>query len=248
MTCEEVLNLIFPLLEDVDLASCMAVCKQWRDVARNDYLWKCLCAKKWPSMCKRPNISRTYYKLYRNLYERPKSRCLLTPRLSFDDLEFFIDIWSKNTLLFSRMVLGEVLQDGLKNPTSRTNNVLSYLQEGPGFKMTLAVEPGFSISISDTMSVSVLVRCKNSNKVAHIVNKSIFDYFDKMSCRAFCFDYLDFSHLYPFVSGIRAWVSLLFLDNENDGVVDVNGIVMDFCDVAKTKDEVLCLLYLLNWN
>ncbi|KAG6581678.1 F-box protein, partial [Cucurbita argyrosperma subsp. sororia] len=115
--------------------------------------------------------------------------------------------------------------------------------------MILAVEPGFSISIFDTMSVSVLVRCKNSNKGTQVVNKSVFDYFDKMSCRAFCFDYLDFSHLYPLVSGIRAWVSLLFLDNnENDGVVDVNGIVMDFCDVAKTKDEVLWLFDLLNWN
>ena len=96
MTCEEVLNLIFSLLEDVDLASCMAVCNQWRDVARDDYLWKCLCAKRWPSICKRSTISGTYYKLYRNLYERPKSR-FLTPRLSFDDLEFFLLIFGAKT-------------------------------------------------------------------------------------------------------------------------------------------------------
>ncbi|KAG7018604.1 hypothetical protein SDJN02_20474, partial [Cucurbita argyrosperma subsp. argyrosperma] len=71
----------------------------------------------------------------------------------------------ENTLLFSRVVSGEVFQDGLKNPTPRTHNVLSYLQQDPEFKMTLAVEPGFSISIFDTVSISVLVKCKNSNKV-----------------------------------------------------------------------------------
>ena len=45
--------------------------------------------------------------------------------------------------------------------------------------MTLPVEPGFSIPIFDTVSISVLVGCKDSNKVTQIVNKYIFDYVDK---------------------------------------------------------------------
>ncbi|KAE9605052.1 putative F-box domain-containing protein [Lupinus albus] len=55
----------------VDLASVMAVCKQWRDTARDDYFWKCLCAKRWPSICKQPNPpTGTYYNLYKTFYKR----------------------------------------------------------------------------------------------------------------------------------------------------------------------------------
>ncbi|XP_023001983.1 F-box protein At5g39250-like [Cucurbita maxima] len=245
----EILNLVFPLLDDVDLASCMAVSRQWRDAARDDYFWKCLCAKRWPSTYKTSNFpTGTYYKLYQNSYKCPQRRSLLSPRLSFDDLEFFIDIWSEGRLVFSKVVPGEVLQDGIKNPTPRTVNVLSYLLEAPGFKMTLAVEPGFSIPMCDTISVSVIVGYKDSSKVAQIVNKSIFDYVDQTSCRVFYYDYLDFPHLYPLVSGIRVCISFLFLGNGNGGVADVSGIVMDFSDVAHTKEEVLCLLDLLDWK
>lgn len=249
MRWEEVLKVIFPLLDGVDLASCMAVCKQWRDIARDDYFWKCLCAKKWPSTCKKSSPpTDTYYKLYIMFFKRPNNRRLLPPRLSFDDLEFFIDIWSEDRLIFSEVVPGEVLQNGMKNPPPGTNNVLSYHLEVPEFKMTLSVEPRFSIPILHTVSVSVLVGRKDSNKVARIVNKSVFDYIDRTSYRALAFDYLDFSPLYPFVSGIRAWISLLFLDDGNDRVIDVFGIVMDFCDAANTKDEVLWLLDLLDWK
>ena len=133
-------------------------------------------------------------------------------------------------------------------PPPGTSNVINYHLEAPEFKMTLPVQPRFSIPISHTVSVSVLVGRKDSNKVACIVNKSVFDYIDRTSYRTLAFDYLDFSPLYPFVSGIRAWISLLFLDDGNDGIIDVFGIVMDFCDAANTKDEVLWLLDLLDWK
>ncbi|KAF7803065.1 F-box protein [Senna tora] len=239
MVPEEVMKAVFPLLEGIDLASCMVVCKQWRDLARDDYFWKCLCAKKWPSLCKRPNPSiLSYYKT------------LLPPRISFDDLEFFIDIWAENRLLFSEVVSGSVLQQGIKIPQSGVCEMLKYHMQGADFKMTLPVEPKFTIpSIqTETVSASVLVGRKDSNKVARIINKSMFEYIDRSSYRALAFEYLDISPAYPFVSGIRAWISLLFMEDGNEGAMDVFGIQVDFCDVANSKEEVLWLLDMLDWK
>ncbi|KAI3924866.1 hypothetical protein MKW98_031117 [Papaver atlanticum] len=97
MMHREVLKALFPLLDAKDLASSMQVCKQWRDTARDDYFWKFLCAKRWPSICKNPSSSppMTYHKLYLTFSKRIQRRTLLPPRLSFDDLEFFIDIWAE---------------------------------------------------------------------------------------------------------------------------------------------------------
>ncbi|XP_054808502.1 F-box protein At5g39250-like [Prosopis cineraria] len=251
MVSEEVMKAVFPLLEGIDLASCMIVCKQWRDLARDDYFWKCLCAKRWPSISKRPNPPTvSYYKLYQSFYKRRRQKTLLRPRISFDDLEFFIDIWAENRLLFSEMVPGSVLQHGVKVPPSGVCETLKYHLEAPEFKMTLPVEPRFTISYgqTETVSVSVLVGRKDSNKVARIINKSMFDYIDQSSYKALAFDYLDISPVYPFLSGIRAWISLLFMEDGNEGSMDVFGIQMDFCDVANTKEEVLLLLDMLDWQ
>lgn len=249
MDYEEVLKAVFPLLDGVDLASCMAVSKQWRDIARDDYFWKCVCAKRWPSICKRPNPpTLTFYKLYQTFYKRQNCRTLLPPRLSFDDLEFFIDIWTEGRLIFSEVVPGPVLQAGIKIPPPGICDMLRFHLEGPEYKMTLPVEPRFTVPLAQTVSVSVLVGRKDSNRVACIINKSMFDYIDRTSYRALAFDYLDFSPDYPFISGIRAWISLLFMDDGNDGVIDVFGVEMDFCDAANSKDEVLWLLDMLDWK
>ncbi|TQD70890.1 hypothetical protein C1H46_043576 [Malus baccata] len=48
--------------------------------------------------------------------------------------------------------------------------------------------------------------------------------------------------------GIWAWISLLFMDNGDEGVVDVFGIEMDFMDAANSKEEVLKLLDMLDWK
>ncbi|GMI67440.1 hypothetical protein like AT5G39250 [Hibiscus trionum] len=236
MPCEEVLKVVFPFLDGTDLAACMAVCKQWRHVARDDYIWKCVCAKRWPSVCKRPSPpTATYYKLYRTFYKRQHQRTLLPPRLSLNDLEFFIDIWTDDKLIFSEVVPGPILRNGFKIPPTE-------------YKMTLPVEPRFDFPWSQTVSVSVLVGRNDSNKVARIVNKSPFDYIDRTASRALAFDYLDFSPYYPFISGIRAWISLLFREHGNDGIIDVFGIEMDFCDAANSEEEVLWLLDMLDWK
>jgi len=52
MSSEEVLKVVFPFLDGVDLASCMGVYKPWKELASGDFFWKCLCAKRWPSICK----------------------------------------------------------------------------------------------------------------------------------------------------------------------------------------------------
>ncbi|CAN6708501.1 unnamed protein product [Malus baccata var. baccata] len=164
---------VFPLLEGVDLASCMGVCKQWRRIARDDFFWKCLCAKRWPSTCKRPNPpTSTYYKL-----------------LSFDDWEFFIDIWDEDRFLFSEVVPGRVLDRDIKIQPPGVRDMLRFHLKGPEYKMKLAVE-----------------------------------------------------------EGIWAWISLLFMDNGDEGVVDVFGIEMDFMDAANSMEEVLKLLDMLDWK
>ncbi|KAF5748933.1 hypothetical protein HS088_TW04G00894 [Tripterygium wilfordii] len=249
MSYEEVLKAVFPFLDGIDLASCMAVCKQWRDIAQDDYFWKCVCARRWPSVCKRPNPPAvTYYKLYQTFYKRQHRRTLLPPRLSFEDLEFFIDIWTEDLLIFSDVVPGPVLQTGIKVPPPGVSDMLRFHLEGPEYKLTLPVEPRFRVPLSQTVSVSVLVGRKDSNKVARIINKSIFDYIDRTAYRALAYDYLDFSPCHPFISGIRAWISLLFMEDGNEGVIDVFGIEMDFCDAASSKDEILWLLDMLDWK
>ncbi|GAB4831732.1 hypothetical protein Ancab_005744 [Ancistrocladus abbreviatus] len=249
MTCEEVLKAVFPLLEGTDLASCMLVCKQWRDVAQDDYLWKCLCAKRWPSICKRvlPPME-TFYKLYRTFYKRRQNRTLLPPKLSFDNLDFYIDIWNEEQSIFSEVVPGPILKAGIKTPPTGISDMLRHHLEGPEYKMNLLVEPRFSLPQSQAVSVSVLVGRKDSSKVACIINKATFDYIDRTAYRALAFDYLDFSPVYPFVSGIRAWVSLLFMDGGKEGVIHVFGIEMDFCDAANSEEEVLWLLDMLDWK
>ncbi|KAF8399580.1 hypothetical protein HHK36_015447 [Tetracentron sinense] len=249
MTYGEVLKAVFPLLDGIDLASCMGVSKQWRDIARDDYFWKCLCAKRWPSICKTPTPPiLTYYKLFKTFYKRQHRRTLLPPRLSFDDLEFYVDIWTEERLIFSEVVPGPILRTGIKTPPPGICNMLRFHLEGPEYKMTVPVEPRFTVPLSQSVSVSVLVGRKDTNKVACIINKSMFDYIDRTAYRALAFDYLDFSPVYPFISGIRAWVSLLFMEDGNEGVIDVFGIEMDFCDAANSEEEVLWLLDMLEWT
>ncbi|MBA0831590.1 hypothetical protein Goarm_016046 [Gossypium armourianum] len=249
MSLEEVLKVVFPFLDGVDLAACMVVCKQWRHIAKDDYFWKCVCAKRWPSICKRPNPPTvTYYNLYQTFYKRKHQRTLLPPRLSFDDLEFFIDIWTEDKLIFSEVVPGPVLQRGIKIPPAGICDMLKFHLQGPEYKMILPVDPRFTIPWSQTVSVSVLVGRKDSNKVACIINKSMFDYIDRTASRALAFDYLVFSPYYPFISGIRAWISLLFMEDRSNGVIDVFGIEMDFCDAANSQEEVLWLLDMLDWK
>jgi hypothetical protein len=249
MSSEEVLKAVFPLLEGFDLASCKEVCKQWRDLAQDDYFWKCLCAKKWPSICKTPTSpSKTYYELFKSFYKRKTKKILLPPRISFTDLEFYIDIWTEETLIFSEVVPGLVLQKGIRVPPPEICDVLKYHLEGPEYKMTLPVEPRFSVPQCQTVSVSVLVGRKDTKKVGCIINKSQFNYIDRSAYRALAYDYLDFSPAHPFVSGIRAWISLLFMDHGSEGVIDVFGIEMDFCDAANSEDEVLWLLDMLDWK
>lgn len=249
MSQDEVLKAVFPLLDGLDLASCMLVCKQWKDVAQDDYFWKCLCAKRWPSICKSrsPPIV-TYHKLYKTFHKRQHRRPLPPPRLSLSDLEFYIDIWNEEQLIFSQVVPGPILRTGIKITPPGVCDMLRFRLEGPEYKMTLPVEPRFTVPSGQTVSVSVLVGRMDSNKVARIINKSMFDYIDRTSYRALAFDYLDFSPVYPFISGIRAWFSLLFMEDGNEGVIDVFGIEMDFCDAANTEEEVLWLLDILDWK
>lgn len=249
MQNEEVLKVVFPLLQGRDLVSCMLVCKLWRDIAQDGYFWKCLCAKRWPSTCKQPSSSTfSYHKLFKDLSARRQKRTMLPPRLSFKDLEFYVDIWTEDKLAFSEVVPGPVFQKGSWTPPPGTCDALRFHLDSTDYKMTLPVQSRFNIPVGQIVSVSMLVVRKDSKKVARIINKSVFDYIDRSNHRALAFDYLDFSPEHPFVSGIRAWISLLFMDHGNEGVIDVFGIELDFCDAANSEDQVLWLLDMLDWK
>lgn len=248
MSSDEILKAVFPLLNGPDLASCMSVCKQWQRIAQDDYFWKCVCAKKWPSTCKNPSPPMTYHKLFKTFYKREHRRTLLPPRISLNDLEFYIDIWADEEILFSQVVQGPALRKGTWTPPPGICDTLRYHLEGPEYKMTLPVDPKFAVPYTQTVSVSVLVSRKDTKKVACIINKAMFDYIDRTAYRALAFDYLVFSPIHPFVSGIRAWVSLLFMEHGEDGITDVFGVEMDFCDAANSEDEVLWLLDMLDWK
>jgi hypothetical protein len=56
-----------------------------------------------------------------------------------------------------------------------------------------------------------------------------------MHARALAYEYLRFSPIHPFITDIRAWMSLLFMHNETN-IIEVFGIELDFCDAATVRD------------
>ncbi|GLJ13120.1 hypothetical protein SUGI_0205670 [Cryptomeria japonica] len=250
----EILKIIFPLMSVQDLASCMRVCKQWRDVAKEDYFWKKLCAQRWPSMFKdkRPppiGASRGYHKLYMSLCRRDRG-ALPVPRLSFDDIEFYVDIWLADRSVYSDVVPGSVLRSGIINPPAGICDIMKDHLKSLSCKMTIPVNPRFKL-FSENIRVSLLVGRRDDDKVASIIDKSGFDYVDGPACRALTYDYLRFAPKYPFVSEIRAWIALLLVDSQDDKMDDkrdVFGIEVDFCDAANSDCEVLWLLDMLDWK
>lgn len=244
----EVLKAVFPLLDGDDLTSCLLVSRQWRDIAKDEYFWKSICAKRWPSICKNPPPSLSYHKLYQTFSKPSPPQPLLPPQISFDDLEFYVDLWSDHRLIFSEAISGSNLRSGIKNRPPDISEILTAHLDDPDYKMIMQVEPRFTIPMGQHVAVSVLAARRDTNKMASILNRALFDYIDSNAFRALAYDYLNFSPAHPFISGIRAWVSLLFLAVNNDDIVDVFGIEIDFCDAASSEDEVLWLLDMLDWK
>jgi hypothetical protein len=125
---DEVLKSVFPLLDGKDLVFCMLVCRQWREVAKDDYFWKCICSRKWPSICKQPPSDANYKKLYLTFSQPPTIKHLPVPRLAFEDLVFYIDMWLEGSLIFSQAISGCTLRVTLRTSrhpryTCRTSEV-----------------------------------------------------------------------------------------------------------------------------
>ncbi|KAJ4791582.1 F-box protein [Rhynchospora pubera] len=245
----EALKVVFPLLDSKDLASCMLVCRQWRDIASDDYIWKCICTQKWPSITKKPPFGTTYHRLFVTFCKPPLQPPLPLARLSLNDLVFYIDLWSDKTLIYSNAVLGSALLVGLNTIPAGISDVLRSHLENSDCKMLLQLEPKITIPQGVTVTASVLVARTDTDKMACIMHKSIFDYIDLTTSRALSYDYLKFSPRHPFVSDIRAWVSLLILTNGSIGMnMDVFGLEIDFCDVARSENEIIWLLDMLDWK
>ncbi|XP_072980757.1 F-box protein At5g39250 [Typha angustifolia] len=243
----EILKAVFPLLDGEDLVSCMLVCHQWRDIAKDDFFWKCICSRRWPAICKQPPPNVSYHNLFVTFSKPHRSKVFLPPRLSFKDLVFYIDMWSEEKLIFSEAVSGVVLRAGMKNPPPGMSDILKAHLDGPDCKMIMQVEPRLTNISGRTVSVSVIVNRKDTNKMAQIMNRSLFDYVDSTAARALAYEYLSFSPHHPFISDIRAWASLLFLA-KGENAIEVFALEIDFCDAARSENEVLWLLDMLDWN
>lgn len=245
----EALKIVFPLLDGKDLASCLLVCCQWRDIASDDYIWKLISTQKWPSIARKPPSGTTYHRLFATFSKPPLQPPLPLPCLSFNDLVFYIDLWSEETLIFSNAISASVLLVGLKIIPEGISDVLRSHLESTDCKMLLQVEPKITIPQGVTVTASVLVARTDTNKMACIMHKSMFDYIDLTTSRAMSFDYLNFSPGHPFVSDIRAWVSLLILTKGRIGMdMDIFGLEIDFCDAANSENEILWLLDMLDWK
>lgn len=190
----------------------------------------------------------SYHKLFVTFSISQPPQPLPQSRLSFDDLEFYIDLWSEQRLVFSEAVSGTALLRGIKNPPPGIPDALKVHLDSDDYKMTMQVEPRFSLSLGRMITVSILVNRKDTHQIARIVNQSHFGYVDGNAFRALAYDYLNFAPGHPFVSGIRAWVSLLFMANNALRITDVFGIEIDFCDAASSENEVLWLLDILDWK
>ncbi|EPS73637.1 hypothetical protein M569_01120 [Genlisea aurea] len=256
MISEEILKLVFASLEAKELATCMLVSKSWHDLAKDDYLWKCLCTRRWPSICKKPSPpTSSYFRLYKSFYRCRRIRKLPPPpKLSFSDLEFYIDIWSEGEVLYSEAIPGPRLRKGSWDPPpAGISDALKFYLSSSDYKMTLPTQPRFNVPLGQTVTVSVFVGRNDDQRrrVACIINRSAFDYIDRSTHRAQAYYYLELSPAHPFVSGIRAWISLLFVEGgveDGVGFMDVFGIELDFCDAADSEDQVLWLLDMLDWQ
>ncbi|XP_023746409.1 F-box protein At5g39250 [Lactuca sativa] len=255
-----ILKAVFPLLEGTDLAACMVVCKQWENVAQDDYLWKCLCIKKWPSISASPLVN-NYRKIFKALCicEKDHRPTSLAPGISLSDLDFYIDIWDADEghgrLLFSEIASGPTLREGNMSPPDGIVPGLTDHLEGPEYKLTLPVKSSLSISSAQEVRVSVLIARKDSNKVACILNHLL----DCNTCidwsegRAIAYAQIaEFPLACPFVnfatSNINCEISLLFISRGGGGqCLDVFGIEMNFL-TAYTEEGVLWLLSMLQWQ
>lgn len=245
----EALKVVFPLLDGKDLASCLLVCHQWRDVASDDYIWKCICTQKWPSITKKPPSGITYHRLFTTFSKPLIQSPLPLPCLSFHDLVFYIDIWSEEALIFSTAISGSALLVTWKTIPEGISDILRSHLESADCKMLIQVEPKITIPQAVTVTVSVLVARTDTDKMACIMHKSTFDYIDLTTSRALSCDYLKFSPGHPFISDIRAWVSLLILTKGRIGTeMDVFGLEIYFCDAANSESEILWLLDMLDWK
>ncbi|KAJ4960833.1 hypothetical protein NE237_020743 [Protea cynaroides] len=241
----EALRIVFPLLNGTDLVSCMLVCKQWRDIGEEDYFWKCLCVKHWPSICKSSTpLPRSYRELFQMFSKRCRPRLHSCPILSFDDLDFYIDIWDEEKIVFSEVIPGSFLQGGTKDLPPRVSERHKNYLNSSHYKMIIPVDPKFCI-FSETVSVSILICRKDTNKMAYIFQKSKLI----LLYEGYPSNNLDFGSPIEEISGFLPWVYLLFIVDEDDGpVVNVFGIGLDFGRDAASEFGVLSLLQMIDWG
>lgn len=243
----EVLKAVFPLLDGKDLVFCMLVCRQWHEIAKDDYFWKCICSRKWPSICKQPPSGTNFQNLYLTFSNPRKTKHLPVPKLNFEDLVFYIDMWHEGSLIFSQAVSGCILRAGLQNTPRGIPDILVEHLKAADCILMMEVKPKLTVPTGPAITVSVLAHRKDTDKMTCIINTSAFDYIDSNAARALAYEYLRFSPRYPFISDIRAWMSLLFL-YKGTSSIEVFGIELDFCDAARSESEILWLLDMLDWK
>lgn len=252
----EVLKAVFPFLDGQELASCMCVCRQWRVVAKEDYLWKLACSRRWPSTARSSLLpscsslpigsSRGYFQLFSSLCKH-RSRPSPAPKLCFEALEFYVDIWIDSVVVYSDIIPGNAALAGIRHPPPNICDSMKEHLQSPSCKMAVLVNPRFQVCFTETIRVSLLVRRRDRDQVACVIDRTGFDYVDGPGYKALTYNYLQFSTQHPFVSEIRAWLALLLVDAP-DGKLEAFGIELDFGDVADSDSQILVLLDMLDWK
>jgi hypothetical protein len=145
------------------------------------------------------------------------------------------------------VIPGSLAIGGIRDPPPNVcRNMREHLQ-AISAKIAIAVDPRFPVSFTKNIRVSLIVRRKDRDQVACVIDRTGFDYVDGPSYRAHTYDFLRISSQHPFVSEIRAWLALLLVDAQ-DGQLEAFGIELDFGDVTGSDSEILLLLDMLDWK
>ncbi|KAJ4961934.1 hypothetical protein NE237_021844 [Protea cynaroides] len=204
------------------------------------------CVKHWPSICK--SSTTALPQSYRELSQMFSKRCHLKlhscPKLSFDDLDFYIDIWDEEKIVFSEVISGSFLQGGTKDLPPRVCERHKTYLNSSRYKMIIPVDPKFCV-FSETVSVSILICRRDTNKLACIFQKSKLILLYE-GCPS---NNLDFASPIAEIAGFLPWVYFLFIVDEDDGpVVNVFGIGLHFGSDTDSEYGVLSLLQMIDWG
>ncbi|MCO5584663.1 hypothetical protein L7F22_038594 [Adiantum nelumboides] len=172
-------SLVFENLDGDSLARARCVSRAWRDIASQDYLWKALCRRIWPSLSSPQGIAllqqqtgsfKQFYKLRAQAHLQHKKgyhKRSKLPTLALKDLFFLVDIEYRGVPISSSVFCGDELLPSFVGegpcdssfdfsiPIDTTSPARSWSRdEVQGFEVSWAVTASGSQRIFQLMSTS----------------------------------------------------------------------------------------------